>query len=60
MPTWGQILTELQAEQELTKQLPFDSVRRKYLAVLYQRTGRPISSMQRSGHKRVLWVWIPQ
>lgn len=40
MPTWGQILVELQAEQQKTNLLPFDSVRRKYLAALHQQTGR--------------------
>jgi hypothetical protein len=40
MPTWGQILAELQAEQIRTRQLPFDSVRRKYLTGLHQHTGR--------------------
>ncbi|MBF8297305.1 MAG: hypothetical protein HW389_3850, partial [Bacteroidetes bacterium] len=40
MPTWGKILAELQAEQLRTKQLPFDSVRRKYLTALHRHTGR--------------------
>lgn len=40
MPTWGQIIAELQAEQLRTGQLPFDSVRRKYLTALHQHTGR--------------------
>jgi hypothetical protein len=40
MPTWGQILAELKAVQQRTKQLPFDFVRRKYLAELHQYTGR--------------------
>ena len=40
MPTWGKILAELQAEQLRTKQLPYDSVRRKYLTALHQHTGR--------------------
>lgn len=40
MPTWGQILAELQAEQQRTKQVPFDSVRRRYLTALHKHTGR--------------------
>lgn len=34
MPTWGEILTELQKVQNQTKLPPFDNVRRKYLASL--------------------------
>lgn len=40
MPTWGQILAELKKVQQETNQLPFDSVRRKYLVDLYAHTGR--------------------
>lgn len=40
MPTWGQILVELQLEQQRTSQLPYDSVRRKYLAALNSHTNR--------------------
>jgi len=40
MPTWGQILLELQEEQRKTKQLPFDSVRRRYLVALHEHTKR--------------------
>ena len=39
MPTWGEILTELQAESK-TNQVPFDQVRRRYLAQLFSLTGR--------------------
>jgi len=42
MPTWGQLLQELQAEQERTKQLPYDTIRRKYIAELYSYTKRNI------------------
>lgn len=49
MPTWGDILLELQQLIQLVQagQLPpttpiFDIVRRKYLAALAQRTGRPV------------------
>ncbi len=40
MPTWGQILQELQAEQQRTNQLPYDAVRRKYVTVLHEYTHR--------------------
>jgi ATP-dependent protease ClpP protease subunit len=40
MPTWGQILLELQEEQGKTKQLPFDAVRRRYLVALHEHTKR--------------------
>jgi len=39
MATWGQILSELQANAQGNK-IPFDQVRRKYLAQLYQKTQR--------------------
>jgi ClpP class serine protease len=53
MPTWGQVLVELQqtaqsvAQQIQAAQLPptaspFDIVRRKYLTALAARTGRPV------------------
>ncbi|TLY27608.1 MAG: serine protease [Ignavibacteria bacterium] len=40
MPTWGEILAELNAVQQSTGQLPYDSVRRKYLKALHQHTRR--------------------
>jgi ATP-dependent protease ClpP protease subunit len=40
MPTWGQLLQELKKVQEETKQPPFDSVRRRYLAELHSYTKR--------------------
>jgi hypothetical protein len=40
MPTWGHILQELQAEQQKTKQLPYDTIRRKYIAELHGYTKR--------------------
>lgn len=40
MPTWGQLIKELQEEQLRTKQAPFDAVRRRYLDILYKKTGR--------------------
>lgn len=42
MPTWGEILAELKAEAEKTKKVPFDNVRRKYLVLLHQKTGRNV------------------
>lgn len=42
MPTWGEILAELKQEAERTKKAPFDSVRKKYLALLSQKTGRNV------------------
>lgn len=42
MPTWGQLLQELNRVQEETKQPPFDVVRRKYLLELHSYTGRNI------------------
>ncbi len=41
MPTWGEILAELKTEAAKGK-IPFDDVRRKYLALLYQKTGRNV------------------
>lgn len=40
MPTWGEILKELQEGALRTKKPPFDEVRRKYLAQLSTITGR--------------------
>lgn len=40
MPTWGEILRELQEEQQKSKQPPFDLVRRRYLGALHLSTGR--------------------
>lgn len=40
MPTWGEILLELQALQSQGNIAPFDVVRRKYLALLYNKTKR--------------------
>lgn len=40
MPTWGEILEELKKEQEGGNPLPYDKVRRKYLAKLSDHTGR--------------------
>lgn len=41
MPTWGEILKELQALSQAQGGKPvFDEVRRKYLALLQQKTGR--------------------
>ncbi len=40
MPTWGEILKELQDTKTQGTDPPFDAVRRKYLALLNQKTGR--------------------
>lgn len=41
MPTWGEILIELQEALKSPSAVPpFDAVRRKYLALLHQKTGR--------------------
>ena len=44
MPTWGSILAELARPENLLPngQRDHDKVRRKYLAALYQKTGRPV------------------
>ena len=42
MPTWGEILKELQQVQNQTNLPPFDNVRRKYLALLKNKTGRDV------------------
>lgn len=42
MPTWGEILKELQQIGNQTKSPPFDAVRRKYLAMLREKTGRDV------------------
>lgn len=39
MPTWGEILKELQEKTQQNK-VPFDEIRRKYLALLYDKTKR--------------------
>jgi hypothetical protein len=42
VPTWGQILAEVQASAAANNGQPdFDGIRRKYLAALHARTGRP-------------------
>jgi hypothetical protein len=40
MPTWGDLLQELNRVHAETKQVPFDLVRRKYLLELHDFTGR--------------------
>ncbi len=40
MPTWGEILEEIQAPAAATGRLDFDGVRRKYLRQLHELTGR--------------------
>ncbi len=40
MPTWGEILKELQDTKTQGIDPPFDAVRRKYLALLNKKTGR--------------------
>jgi hypothetical protein len=40
MPTWGQILQELQVLLSQGNPAPFDVVRRKYMALLHAKTGR--------------------
>jgi len=40
MPTWGEILKEIQAYLEQEKKPPFDYIRRKYLLALQQHTNR--------------------
>lgn len=42
MPTWGEILKELQQVENQTKLPPFDNVRRKYLALLKNKTDRDV------------------
>lgn len=42
MPTWGEILTELKQTEERGVKPPFDTVRRKYIASIYKKTGRNI------------------
>lgn len=42
MPTWGEILQELKAEAIKSKRIPFDEVRRKYLRLLQELTGRNV------------------
>ncbi|MBI4541099.1 MAG: serine protease [Gemmatimonadetes bacterium] len=40
MPTWGQILAELNAEKQVSKGAAYDVVRRRYVARLHAHTGR--------------------
>jgi hypothetical protein len=42
MPTWSGILAELEAAQRNKVEAPFDEVRRKYLRLLHEHTGRNI------------------
>ncbi|NWG37843.1 hypothetical protein [Nitrososphaera sp.] len=42
MPTWGEIIEELQQVASRENIIPFDSVRKKYLAKLQQKTGRNV------------------
>ena len=42
MPTWSEILTELQVESAQVNTSPFDSVRRKYLLKLSEKTQRNV------------------
>ena len=42
MPTWGEILNELKDAAKRSKKVPFDNVRRKYLAELHKKTERDI------------------
>lgn len=42
MPTWGAILTELQEAGKVGNSPAFDIVRRKYLALLKEKTGRDV------------------
>ena len=42
MPTWGELLKELQEVQEKTNLPSFDIVRRKYLNLLRNKTGRDV------------------
>lgn len=42
MPTWSQILEELKERQTKGETAPFDPVRKKYLALLQQQTGRNV------------------
>jgi len=40
MPSWGELLIELQKEAKKTGAPPFDAVRRKYLTSTFRKTGR--------------------
>ena len=42
MPTWGQILNELNQTTTVQGGIDYDSVRRKYLAALHRQTGRAV------------------
>jgi ClpP class serine protease len=42
MPTWGEILKELQEVGNQANLSPFDKIRRKYLALLNNKTGRDV------------------
>lgn len=43
MPNWGQVLTEIEAQEaKLQTRAGVDVVRRRYLKRLYKRTGRPV------------------
>lgn len=40
MPSWGEILQEIQTEMQSTGEWPVDGLRRKYLSQLHALTGR--------------------
>jgi len=40
LPTWGEILAELHGTAQLTGQVDFDGVRRRYISQLHALTGR--------------------
>lgn len=42
MPTWSQILTEINERRDKGEAAPFDPLRKKYLALLQQQTGRNV------------------
>ena len=42
MPTWGELLIELNKEVASGNKIPHDFLRRKYLTQLYQKTGRNV------------------
>jgi len=42
MPTWGQILNEINVALQKGDQSPFDTVRKKYLMEMHSYTGRNI------------------
>ncbi len=55
MPSWGDLLKEIQAEIASKSPAPFDTVRRKYLLDLHNYTGRNVVIYTTNGYNRAMF-----